>query len=390
VNGLHVAFYMQDLSGGGVERMRLALIDELRARRVAVSLVLGVARGPLMAVLPADLSVVVLEAPQTWRAILPLRRYLRRARPDILVSSLDHNNIAAILAVALARVRTRAIICQHNALSAERALGWRYRAVPWLYRLLQPLAHGIVAVSIGVADDLSAIAGIPRRRVTPIYNPVVGPAVFEPRADAPCHPWLERTSCPVFLFAGRLSAQKDPALVLHALALLRRRCPARLIMLGEGPLLAALRARAEFLGVSDDVDFVGFQTDPLPWIRGADVLVSCSRYEGLGNIIIEALACGTPVIATDCPHGPAEILQDGAYGRLVPVGDPVALALAMEEELASVPDRARLRQRAGAFTVKACADAHMDLFDAVRREGEGSASFLKKRSKKLFTMLLRI
>jgi exopolysaccharide biosynthesis WecB/TagA/CpsF family protein len=362
---MHVAFYLHDLSGGGVERMRLALMDALRARGVVVTLVLGARRGPLVPLLPADLPVVELGRRRMLGAVGPLVRFLRTIRPDVLVASLDHNNITALLAGRLAGAGGSVVICQHNALSAERASGWRYRAVPWLYWLLQSSAAGVVAVSRGVADDLAATAGIPRRRIRAIYNPVIGPD-FAARAQQPApHPWLVECRCPVFIFAGRLTAQKDPGMLLDAMALLLRQRAARLILLGEGHLLPALQAQATQLGIAHAIAFVGFQANPLPWIRAAHALVCSSRYEGLGNVIIEALGCGTPVIATDCPHGPAEILGGGAFGRLVPVGDAAALAAAMAAQACDVPDRHRLRARAGYFTASSCAEAHLALFSDI-------------------------
>ncbi len=354
-----IAFYMHDLSGGGVERMRLTLIAELRARGVAVTLILARREGALNGLVPADLPVIALDRKGMLGAVLPLARLLRSVRPDVLVASLDHNNITAMLAGWLSCTRTRVVICQHNALSAELAMGWKYRCVPWLYWLLQKRAHGIVAVSRGVADDLAAVAGIGRDRVTPIYNPVIADDFATRAAGAPPHAWLADEDAPVLVFAGRLTAQKDPALLLDALALLP---DARLIMLGEGPLRAALEQQASRLGIADRVVLAGFAANPLPWIAHAACLVLPSRYEGLGNVLIEALACGTPVVATDCPHGPSEILQAGRFGPLVPAGDAASLAAAIGGVLAVEPDRGALRARAAAFTASACADAHQALF----------------------------
>ena len=362
MNALRIAFYMHDLSGGGVERMRLALITELRSRGVDVRLVVACLQGPLVNLLPPDLPVDELGTPRMLMAVIPLARYLRRTRPDVLIASLDHNNVTALLARLAARVPTAVVICQHNALSAERALGWRYRVVPWLYWAMQSGARGIVAVSQGVKDDLVKVARIPRDRIATIYNPVVG-AEFAMRASGqPPHSWLADRRCPVFVFAGRLSHQKDPVALLDAMALLLLSRPARLLILGEGPLRIDLEAQATSLGITDHVAFVGFQSNPLPWIKHADALVSSSRYEGLGNVIVEALACGTPVIATDCPYGPSEILLGGQIGRLVAVGDVAALARAMQAQIDASRDTAQLVERAKVFTAEACADSHLAMF----------------------------
>ncbi len=365
---MHVAFYMHDLSGGGVERMRLALIAELRARGVEVTLIVGLRRGALCQAVPESLDLVELGCRGMLRAVLPLARVLRERRPHVLVASLDHNNVTAMLAGTLAGTGIRVVICQHNALSAERAAGWRYRAIPWLYWLLQRRAHGLVAVSQGVADDLAKVAGIPRGRITPIYNPVVT-ADFPARMARPTlHPWLADGGAPVLLFAGRLTAQKDPALLIEALALLTRSRP-RLIVLGEGELLASLQERVRELGLETRVAFAGFQQDPLAWMSRAACLVLPSRYEGLGNVLVEALACGTPAVATDCPHGPSEILLGGQLGELSTVGDAAGLAHAIGRVLDNPPAASSLRARAAAFTAAACADAHQVLFARLTAPG---------------------
>jgi exopolysaccharide biosynthesis WecB/TagA/CpsF family protein len=356
-----IAFYMHDLAGGGVERMRLALIAELRARGVPTCLIVGRKQGALVGLLPADLDVFELRCSGTLGSVHRLGRILRQLQPRILLASLDHNNVTALLAAAWAP-DAQVVICQHNALSAEARSGWKYRLIPFLYWLLQRRAAGIVAVSRGVADDMARAAWIPRGRITAIYNPVIG-ADFAARmvGEAP-HPWFADGGAPVCVFVGRLAAQKDPGLLLEAISFVAAARDVRLLVLGEGPLLPALRAQTQALGLAETVDFVGFQANPLLWIREAACLVSSSRYEGLGNVLIEALACGTPVVATDCPHGPAEILSGGAVGILVPVGDAVALAGAISKVLANRPNADDLRRRASVFTAASCAESHLALF----------------------------
>ena len=368
--GRLILFYMHDLSGGGVERMRLALIAELRARGIHVKLVLGRLAGPLISLLPSDLDVIQLHAGTTVGSIIPLARVIRQLRPDFIISSLDHNNIAAMLATRIARVDTRVVICQHNALSAEAALGWKYRAVPWLYWLFQRWAHGMVAVSQGVADDLAAAAGIAPCRITRIYNPVIGQDFSSRAKPYPSGPKPPASGPVNFVFVGRLTEQKNPALLLAAFALLDDALQARLIVVGDGPLLDELRAQASRLAIRSRVIFCGFQANPLPWIKHANCLVLTSRYEGFANVLIEALACGTPVVATDCPHGPREALADGAFGELVPCDNPRLLAEAMQRAVQVEPDRDRLRSRAALFTASACADEHLALF--ARLEANGS------------------
>lgn len=365
---MRVAFYMHDLSGGGVERMRLTLIEALAQRRVEVMLVLGSRTGPLVPLLPHGLQVIELGASRTLAAIPRLARFLRDAQPDILVSSLNHNNVAAMVARMLSGSRARLIICQHNALSGERMLGWKYSLVPHLYRLLHRSANAAVAVSRGVANELCFVGGIPRSKISVIYNPVIGFG-FDERCECdPPHPWLMKKAEPVFVFVGRLTAQKGLFSLLKAMRLLLDTGKARLIIVGEGEEETGLRKYARQRGIGDAVAFVGFQLNPLPWIKHADALISSSRYEGFGNSIVEALACGTQVIATDCPHGPAEVLLEGDLGTLVPVGDAEALAEAMARVARVQVDVAALRARAARFTAAACAEAHLSLFRRVMAE----------------------
>jgi exopolysaccharide biosynthesis WecB/TagA/CpsF family protein len=357
-----IAFYMHDLSGGGVERMRLKLALALAQRGHKVTLIVQFIRGALRESVPDDVHIVALGTRSVAASALALANVLRTLRPQVLVSSLDHNNITAICAAVISGRRTRVVICQHNALSAERVLGWKYRAVPICYRLLSPFAAAIVAVSYGVADDLASITGVARARISVIANPVLGGSDIQHETGGAPHRWLKASNVPVFIFVGRLVTQKDPQILLTAFARRLRNGPARLIILGEGPLLPALREQADALGIAQHVEFAGFVADPAAWVACAHALVVPSRYEGFGNVIVEALACGTPVIATDCPHGPAEILRLGQFGRLVPVGDAHSIACAMQGDLRRQFPADVLRGRAAAFTVTACVERHEALF----------------------------
>lgn len=325
-----LSIYMNDLSGGGVERVQLMLIPTFVAGGFDVTLLLHSSRGELRQSLPPGLKIVEFGTRRTLGDLFPLARYLRRERPDLLVSSLNHNNVVAALAGLLAGLRTKVVICQHNSLSDEaKTLGWKYRVIPFLYRLLDPVIARFVAVSKGVADDMVRITGVRRDRIEPIYNPVIDEG-FSIRAAQPVsHPWFENRKGPVFVTAGRLVAQKDHATLIKAFATVVKREPAKLLVLGTGPLREELEALASSLGIAEHIDFLGFKENALPYFREADAFVLSSRYEGLGNVIVEAMRCGTPVITTDCHYGPSEIVENGDFGVLVPVGDSEALAEAM-------------------------------------------------------------
>jgi glycosyltransferase involved in cell wall biosynthesis len=375
---LRIAVYMQDLSGGGVERMTLDLIREFQANGHAVTLLLHARRGELAGLLPPGVEAVSFGTRRVLSDVAPLARWLHMCRPDVLLANLNHNNIAALLAKLRARSRTRVIICQHNALSMEAAQGWKYRAVPASYHLLSPLAAAIVAVSDGVAGDVSRATRIARHRITTIYNPVIAPDFEARAAEAVSHPWFDEPGPPIYVAAGRLVAQKDHASLLRGFA---RHCAggaaARLMILGDGPLRAELEALSRALGVADRVAMPGFVANPLPYMRRAAALVLTSRYEGFGNVVVEALGVGTPVISVDCSFGPSEILDGGRYGRLLPVGSVEALAAAFSPSLRETWPSEVLRARARAFTVAASAARYLALMRRVLPAGVDAAGLAR-------------
>jgi len=195
------------------------------------------------------------------------------------------------------------------------------------------------------------IGGDPSKFVT-IYNPLYCSAVID-RASSPTdHPWLMRRDAQVIVAVGRLTPQKGFDTLLRAFVLVRQRLDARLIVLGEGPDRAALTNLASLLGVREYVDFAGFMENPYVYMRRASVVAMSSRYEGFGNVLVEAMAVGTPVVSTNCPHGPREILADGKYGALVPVDDPGALAEAILSTIARPQARTELIERARMFSIE--------------------------------------
>ena len=201
--------------------------------------------------------------------------------------------------------------------------------VKTLARLLYRYADDIVTVSDGAARDIAAITRLPEARITVIRNPVIRPQLFTRAAEAPTHRWLSAGEPPVILALGRLHPIKDFTTLIEAFAIVRRQRNIRLLILGDGPEMSRLRCRAQDLGVSEDVELPGFVANPYPAIRAAALLALTSRFEALPAVLIEALAIGTPVVSTDCPSGPSEILQDGRYGELVPVGAPEQIAAAI-------------------------------------------------------------
>jgi glycosyltransferase involved in cell wall biosynthesis len=330
-----IAFFLPSLRGGGAERIIVNLVQGLVGLGLPVDVVLAKAEGPYLADLPPSARVVDLGSRRVLPCVLPLARYLRRERPRVLVASMSHVNVVALWAGALARVSTPVIVTVHNTLSqaARNGSGINSWIWPFLLRTSYPRAHRIVAVSRGAADDLANTSRIPRERIEVIYNPVITPGLRERAARAPDHPWYAAGQPPVVLGVGRLTRQKDFPTLIRAFAEVRRRRPARLIILGEGEERSALTALVAELGCEADVALLGFQDNALAFMAHAAVFVLSSAWEGLPTVLIEALAAGTRVVSTDCESGPREILQDGRLGELVPVADPVALAQAIDAVL---------------------------------------------------------
>ncbi len=327
-----LALFVPSMRGGGAERVTLILAREIASRGYAVDLLLAQAEGPHLAEVDEAVRVVDLKASRVLTSLPALVRYLRQERPQALLSMMVHTNIVALWACRLACVSTRAIVSERVSLSwrNEYSRSKRDRLWPWLITRFYPWADGIVAVSNGVAGDLIQVAGIPREHIRTIYNPIVRPELRE-KARAPLdHPWFKPGQPPVVLAAGRFTAQKGFPTLIQAFACVRQVLPARLLILGEGEQRLALETLIRQLGLEKDVSLPGFEANPYPYMARASVFVLSSRWEGLPGVLIEALACGTPLIATDCPSGPREVLRDGQYGQLVPVGDIAALAQAIE------------------------------------------------------------
>jgi glycosyltransferase involved in cell wall biosynthesis len=306
--------------------------------------------------------------PQRLPHLPMLIRYLQSARPDALLSALPTLNLLAVWARRLAGVQTRIVISERNTLSISisGSRQWRKRYVPPLLKRAYLMADGIIAVSNGVADDLAATTGIPRQRITTVYNPVVGLDLIAKAREPLDHPWFAPGEPPVILAAGRLHPQKDFATLIRAFARLRAERPARLVILGadssgDSAYVADLKALPARFGVAKDVDLAGFAPNPHAYMSRAAAFVLSSVHEGLGIVLIEALACGTPVVSTDCPSGPREILDHGRFGPLVPVGDDAALAAAIGSALDDPLPAELLRSRAEMFTVERAVDRYLDL-----------------------------
>lgn len=355
-----VSLVLPDLRGGGAERVAVNLANGFAQRGYIVDMVLLSATGELLSDLHPDIRVVDLKVQRMRWALPALVRYLRQARPAAVLACMWPLTVIALWARTLSRVPTRLVVAEHATWSRSEllkgwAVGWQIRAS--MHRFF-PKADAIVAVSQGAADDLAHFATLDRSAITVIYNPVVGdgPVLELATPSAPAG-WCVGMHRKV-LAVGTLKEIKDYSTLLNAFAVLRQRVDARLLILGEGECRAALEAQARRLGISGSVFMPGFVKDTAPYYRRADLHVLSSTGEGFGNVVVEALAAGTPVVSTDCPSGPREILCGGEFGRLVPVGDVDALAAAMQESLTASHDKAALIARAQDFSIDKAVDQY--------------------------------
>ncbi len=321
-----VLFFRPTLSEGGADRVTTVVLRGLDRTRYRPTLVLLRKEGPFVSDLPSDVEVIELGAPRLALSLPSLARVLHRERPDIVFSTCSASNVLASLAHGLVRSNARLILSERNALYRGRQRTHLKQATEVaLKRLTYGRADVVTAVSQGVADQLAEI-GVRRDRIAVVYNPIVGPELDDLAGHPVDHPWFREGQPPVVLACARLVPQKDYPTVLDAFVRIRRSVDCRLFVLGNGHLHDELVARAARLGLADDVHFAGFDKNPFKYMARSHVLIHASRAEGLPGTLIQTMACGTPVVSTDCDFGPREVISSREDGYLVPVGDAAALA----------------------------------------------------------------
>jgi len=406
VSPRRVAFLLDNLNGGGAERVVLGMAAGFAGLGYEVDLLVCELHGELCGSIPQNVNLVVLQPdakltglayavrrsgwhglggvlywvasarkiPRSFRYIRAVHDYLRMRRPAVLSSALGKSNICAVLAASAADVTTRVFVGAHIAhsirseQSRRSGKGQVHSLVP-LLRYCFARASGVIAVSRGVAEDAINFLGVEPARVHVVYNPV-DTSEFPASADLPlAHPWFRAGAPPVILGMGRLVEQKNFPLLIRAFAAVRQQADVRLVILGGDKSSAEqmahqrqLQALATELGVGEDVALPGYQSNPHAYLRAARLFVLSSNFEGFGNVLVEALLAGCPVVSTDCPSGPAEILDGGRYGTLVPVNDVDSLSTAMLSSLAVQPQPEKLRQRGSEFSLERAVAGYHQIF----------------------------
>jgi len=362
INNFRIAIFVSFSGEGGVERMMVNLIEGLISLGCKVDLVLVKTQKLNLDSFPPGVNLVKLKASHTFSSLLPLIIYLRRKRPDALLAAKNRANQVAILAKILAGVSTRIAVRMGTTTSAALTGKSKLLHLAWYMpmRIIYPFADSVIAVSRGVAADISKITGLPAEGIKVIPNPTIPFKLFKLAEENIIHPWFSCGNIPVILGVGRLTRQKDFPTLIKAFAKLRLNRPCRLIILGDGNDRPLLEGLATDLGVKDDLYMPGFTDNPFAYLKRVSLFVLSSAWEGSPNALIEALALGTPVVSTDCPSGPSEILLNGRYGPLVPVGDAHALATAMHSTLDNPHKKEFLMSAVREYTVEKSSKRYLD------------------------------
>jgi glycosyltransferase involved in cell wall biosynthesis len=372
-----VAFFTTALSGGGAESHLLRVVNHLDRARFEPVLVLGRRGGSYERFLAPDVPIVTSPLPQpkssAGRLALASPTLARMAAssspPHVMVGVLDLPSLVMLASALPARTlrggwpKLVPVVQAPPTILHDGTKGGP--AVLAAMRALYPLADAVVSLSHGVVSDLERLSPRIPPKVRVIHNACMDDSLLDVPAEVDAE--VPEASRPVLLAAGRLAAQKDYPTLIEAFRLVRERVDAELWVLGEGPDRASVEARIAELGLTPHVRLLGFRSHPAAYMRRATVFVLSSRFEGFGNVIAEAMAAGAPVVSTDCPHGPSEILRGGELGRLAPVGDPRGLANAIVSLLGNEAERARLREagrkRASDFDARKIANQYGALFE---------------------------
>jgi glycosyltransferase involved in cell wall biosynthesis len=353
----HLALFTSHLRDGGIQRVLLNLAEEFVKEGFEVDLVL-LRAGTRNYNVPKGVRVVDIGAPRIYASISGLIRYLRSEQASTLLSAGTAVNITVLLAHYFSRSPARLVISEHSvtSINIEKSQDWRKKLLPKVMRKTYSSADDVIAVSEGVAKDVQQVTSVSEEKVHVIYNPIVTSEIHSKAEKTLSHSWFSSEERPIILAAGRFTPAKDFSTLIRAFSKISTDREARLVILGEGRKREELESLVQELNLADDVALPGFVDNPYKYMKRADVFVLSSKWEGFGNVLVEAMACGCPVVSTDCPSGPAEILEDGKWGRLVPIESPEALSRAITRTLDKPING---RERASDFSVDRAVEAYL-------------------------------
>jgi glycosyltransferase involved in cell wall biosynthesis len=365
----HLTFFLASLEGGGIQKATTRLLRELIRRDIRTTLVVINGSGPTRKEVPEGCVLIDLHHTRTRFAFISLFKYLVNEKPSVGISSQTHLNVLMIIIRFLSGYPKHLVVREHNTFSEENIKigGLFERSRVWLIRLLYRFSSEFVAVSKSVAISINQYAKY-KKDIRVIQNGIAVNEIRELKSHPPDHPWLENGgNKKIIVGIGRLSRQKNFSDLLIAFSRIKDPKQARLLILGEGAELENLQTLSRELQIEDRVDFPGYIENPYPILAQADVFVSPSKWEGFGNVVLEALACGAPIVATDCPGGPADILEGKPFARIVPLDDAHAMAEAIEEQMMYKTDRTQIIQYAQQFSIGTTAQQYIDMTSKLSR-----------------------
>lgn len=360
---MRIALYIPSMTGGGAQRVMVTLANGLANKGINVDLVLNQADGPYMSDISSRINIVNLNTSRVLTSIIPLSRYLKKAKPEAILSAMYYVNIATVIAHFISGTDTKLVLSEHsNIVELNKNLGQLKGFIfTSLMRWAYKKPYAIVAVSNGVANALASKINIDCNKITTIYNPIFSEELIKQSQEPVSHPWVKDDSPPLILGIGRLSTPKDFETLIRAFQKVRAKKNCHLVILGEGELRDNLEDLVKSLGLDNYVQLVGFVKNPYAWMSKANLFVLSSIREGFGNVLVEAMACGTPVVSTDCPSGPSEILEKGVWGELIPPGNSDLLAKAIINSLEN-PIKKDVRSRAAFFSIEKSVNQYYDIF----------------------------
>lgn len=354
------------MSYGGADRVTLTLLENISPEKFHISLVLMKAEGAFMPDIPKHVKLYNTNSRNLWLYTLPLISLLKREQPDIVFSTCGGANMPLALASALIFNRKfKLILSERNILFPPGKNRLKRNIMMFAKRLLYPLARHHTSVSKGVKQEMIDAFGLKPDAISVVDNPVITPQLIEQSQESVQHPWFKnKREIPVILHAGRFVYQKDHECLIGGFNLLLKKQKARLFLLGEGPLQTKIEKKVEDLGISEYVEFAGFDKNPFKYMSKCDVFVLSSRHEGMPGVLVQAMACGAPCVSTDCPTGPNEIIsEDLNNGYLVPVGDEKQLAEGMHFLLQN--DLDNIKKGVERFKVDVALQSYIDVIEKV-------------------------
>lgn len=359
----HIAIFIPSFEGGGAEKMMIVLANEFYSKGKKVDFIVIKKQGVNLSSLNKDINIVNLNKSRLLFSFPGLIWYFRVNNPDVILSAMTDVNILTILACFFSgrKRKTRVVISERSyfSLNILQLSYFKRFFLRFLIKISYPHSNKIIAISKGVAEDLSNVLALPKETVSTIYNPAFNPSIIEKSFLEAEHHWLKNETAPVILAVGRLEAVKNFVLLIRAFSKVLQKIDARLIIAGEGSQRKLLESTIKKLDIIDKVSMPGFVVNPYVYMRRSSVFVLSSNFEGFGNVVVEAMACGLPIISTDCPSGPSEILENGKWGKVIPVGDINSMSEAILSTLMGDVSHCDFMKRVNDFSSAKIADDYL-------------------------------